>query len=447
MSDSSAREETAMSAISADSSMRQDIFSNIDELITATKEKSSASEADRRKFEHAWLEIANKEGLSEEVILRLFRGFTIDASRPFYLYAQKTNAEETYQNLLTSKLFMENEAGSSFKLILDLLGLEISKPTGSSSLASLCRSLPSVAYNKDGNLYGFAGQSIHKYLVKRLANQVCPGLELDLKLSPEEVARLASILNGPLKSLGMKSNIRSSERDAVISLMKWVQNLCSGSEAASAGCGEATPQASESLTGVQRQADGQESATRTMQMVPLQDGNLYEGHNSEDGSMALLDAHSLDSVISFLHSYGEEHERLKNEASMLRQQLEAEKNTYEHNEADVMSLRVQLAEAKERVAELEAAVSALTTEKDELGRQIVGLKEDSASAREMLSLMNRDHERQSNEQLKRLSSELRIEYQDFKDAEELPMDADLGENMRLQIQSIFKILRKHGLEF
>lgn len=447
MSDSSAREETAMSAISADSSMRQDIFSSIDELITATKEKSSASEADRRKFEHAWLEIANKEGLSEEVILRLYRGFTIDASMPFYLYVQKTNADDAYQKLLASKLFMENEAGRSFKLILDLLGLEIAKPTSSASLASLCRSLPRVAYNKDGNLYGFAGQSINKCLVKRLANQACPGLELDLELSPAEVARLASILNGPLKSLGMKSNIRSSERDTVIRLMKWMQNLSSSSDTASAACGDMEPHGSESSMAVQQPTDNQEYAAGTMQTVTQRDTDLAEGLNSKDGTMASPDTQSMASVISFLHSYSEEHEKLASEVSMLRQQLEAEKSADEHNEADALSLRAQLAEEKERVAGLEAAVSALTAEKEELDGQVVSLKKDSASAREMLSLMDRDHERQSNEQLKRLSSELRIEYQDFKDAEDLPMDVDLGENMRLQIQSIFKILRKHGLEF
>ncbi len=446
MSDGSVQEEAAMPTTLTGSSI-DDAFGRIDNLIAAVKEKSSASEADRRKFEHSWLGLADREGLSEEVLLRLYRGLTIDAAMPFYLYAQKTDSGESYQAFLTSELFLENKAGSSFKMALDLFGLEIVRPTSADSLAAICRSLQKVAYNKDGNLYGFAEGCINKYLVKRMANQTCPGLGLDLELSPEEAAGLAAVLSDQLKLLGMKSNVRSSERDAIIKLMGWLQDLKSDSEAISMAQAEIEPHALEKSPDAQHATEKQESAAEPIQETQWQDADPQEGTDSEDCSIASSGMLSMDSVIGFLHSYSEEHASLKNEVLTLRSQLGAAKSADEHDESVVISLQDQLAEEKQRVAELEAAVSALTTEKEELENRMASLKKDGDSAREMLSLMDRDHERQSNEQLKRLSSELRIEYQDFKDAENLPMDVDLGENMRLQIQSIFKILQKHGLEF
>lgn len=64
----------------------------------------------------------------------------------------------------------------------------------------------------------------------------------------------------------------------------------------------------------------------------------------------------------------------------------------------------------------------------------------------MMEALSRDRSRQSDEQLKRLSSSLKVEYRDYKDAEALAMDCDLGENMREQLKNIFAILIKAGIE-
>lgn len=45
----------------------------------------------------------------------------------------------------------------------------------------------------------------------------------------------------------------------------------------------------------------------------------------------------------------------------------------------------------------------------------------------------------------RLAKNLKIEYEDFKSAEDMKMDSDLGENMRAQLKNIFSILIKEGI--
>lgn len=49
--------------------------------------------------------------------------------------------------------------------------------------------------------------------------------------------------------------------------------------------------------------------------------------------------------------------------------------------------------------------------------------------------------------LNRIARQIKIEYQDFKSAEDMEMSIDLGENLRLQMQSIFDIFEKEGIKF
>ena len=64
----------------------------------------------------------------------------------------------------------------------------------------------------------------------------------------------------------------------------------------------------------------------------------------------------------------------------------------------------------------------------------------------MSEALSRDRSRQADERLQRIASKIKIEYRDFMDALDAPMTVDLGENMRLQLISIFEILEKGGMK-
>ena len=65
----------------------------------------------------------------------------------------------------------------------------------------------------------------------------------------------------------------------------------------------------------------------------------------------------------------------------------------------------------------------------------------------MAEVLSRDRSKQADESLQRLASKIRVEYRDFVDALDVPISCDLGENLRLQLQSIFDILEKGGMKF
>ena len=59
--------------------------------------------------------------------------------------------------------------------------------------------------------------------------------------------------------------------------------------------------------------------------------------------------------------------------------------------------------------------------------------EEARHAHEMSALKNR------------VAHQLQAEYSDFQDAQCMEMNIDLGENMRIQLENVFRILKKNGL--
>jgi len=96
----------------------------------------------------------------------------------------------------------------------------------------------------------------------------------------------------------------------------------------------------------------------------------------------------------------------------------------------------------------------------ELTNQIAGLQQEINEQKEAVALLNdevnkrdavisvysSDKENSKSEQLNAIASKLKTEYRDFLDAEDMEMTADLGENMRLQLKSVFRILSKAGID-
>lgn len=81
-----------------------------------------------------------------------------------------------------------------------------------------------------------------------------------------------------------------------------------------------------------------------------------------------------------------------------------------------------------------------------LKQQIERLSADLSANRQMVELLEQTGSKQSDETIKRISRKLKIEFEDYQDAVGLDMDADLGENMRLQLGSVFQILKENGFE-
>ena len=81
----------------------------------------------------------------------------------------------------------------------------------------------------------------------------------------------------------------------------------------------------------------------------------------------------------------------------------------------------------------------------QLEEQLEQAKKEIQAREDMIELLSSSRQSSESEALVRLADELRIDYQDFQEAADLPMDADLGENMRLQLEDVFNVLKDSGI--
>lgn len=83
----------------------------------------------------------------------------------------------------------------------------------------------------------------------------------------------------------------------------------------------------------------------------------------------------------------------------------------------------------------------------EKNQQLDRLNETLAGKEQMIELLQREQSRKAEIALNVIAEQLRSEYREFRTALDLPMDVDLGENMRLQLKKLFTILERNGVNF
>ena len=156
----------------------------------------------------------------------------------------------------------------------------------------------------------------------------------------------------------------------------------------------------------------------------------------------------IESLRRWAEAYPKRFQRVAAELSETKTKLEYEKQGR-------MQLQNRLDEFKAE-AEKQANIAKNVAEqlhecKQELAELYAALEEEKAIGQKMLArqVSQTEHEARylCEEFQKKLMRDLRIEYRDFNEIENEPMNVDLGENLREQIRNIFAILNKNSIRF
>ena len=100
---------------------------------------------------------------------------------------------------------------------------------------------------------------------------------------------------------------------------------------------------------------------------------------------------------------------------------------------------------EKKITTLSAELFSAKTAVEKQEKRIAQLEQEIQERMKLTEALSRDRAKQSDEAFNRLASRLRIEYRDFMDAVDIPMNRDLGENMREQLKNVFDILIKAGI--
>ena len=400
----------------------------LDSLMSSKKEKKKKDPNAKEKeaFRSAWVSLASEAGFVGRAEQFLYEGFSFCGAEPFYAYLVKTKDQNTTLSALFSGKHYGNDSNVTFRLVTHLLALMLND------------------INKGEKRLGTAEKTVEKYFLAELLPDVvlCPLADIGTKpiFVKEFVDLLSSVLDGIENSGAAKGVVA----DNIVKVRKWFADY------------EA------------HQSVSPENKTARVETVPVEaeedadvshkaDGHQEDGGKSPNTPRVLPDEEPPADVaaylVALLSKAGKAAIAVKSENIQQKSKIDALIHSFESEQEKLRRVNQQIADQQDTIAELRKKLSA--AEGDILVlRQDIDIKDTVITEKtteieeriKMTDVLSRDRSNQENETLQRLASKIRIEYRDFMDALDVPMSCDLGENLRLQLQSIFDILEKGGMK-
>ena len=397
----------------------------------------------------------NSNQFSERAEKFLYDGFTYCGARPFAIYMKNsTDQIESLNCLYNGKLYGENCASTS-QMLFNLLAYALNERTIDDRVTiTLIQHIPQAIVNKEGKIYGQADRSLKKNFFDVLTPTAqFPDFQqmAALGLTERAFENFTASIDDIVAKMDSASFLRKCQSN-MANVNRWLHPVVkdgnsdtSMNESTHDQTGEHKGDTCES-----RKCTESEIQPNIKEELPAQQNaetvDGCETDTAEYGSVDKTEESAspgkLQQIIDGLLKKNEileiENMRLENELSENRKKLNSLEEVVKKQQFNL--------DGKERsIAELLDEVRKLRNNTAILEQQHKKNEEDTARRAEMLEMLRRDRTKQSDETVKRLGTKLQTYYTDYKDALDLEMSTELGENMRDQMGEIFKILSSAGV--
>lgn len=392
-------------------------FDNINSLLLSKKSKD-LNAVESKRFTEAWKNLVLCEGFSDRAEVLLYNCYSSCGASPLYQYlASSKKCPDELLCFYRGKLYRVNSTKTS-SLLFHLLALSLNSSNGSSEnldmISSLLDHIPPALKNKEKKLDGNAGVILRKWFLSKLD----PGVNLpsfailrEHGLHKFTIDDFANVIN---QIMTKEKNFKTCSPTVAQNADKLQQWLDQMNQAVSSGKSEDQPSPAEDKK-------TEPSAAKVEEKL-LQDKS-HEG---------------LATLQQKIVSLQEEKQNLSNQLSSCQGELQRCQRRLSQKSLTLKDTEQKLAETiqadilkDKQIANLETAVQQH--------------RDETEKALEMVEILRRDKDKQSDETVKRIASRLRTYYMDYKDALSLEMSTDLGENMRDQLGEVFKILQDAGI--
>lgn len=410
---------------------------SMETLIRRKKEnnKKEPTLAEKSEFMTAWTCFAKENGYAGRAEEFLYDGFGFCGAEPFYLFLKQASDQNDILKQMFSGKNYGKESNVTFRLITHLFALMLNDEAPSNILAPVIKHFPSACRNKEGKRLGTAVKTMEKYFLYVLSPTVALHPLAEINLKPEMINNFMSVLSSLTGELKQIDSLRKSAVTNIDRIEKWAGQYFETVGRVDAYSGSKPGESHKDLSPA-----SEEHFTHGQRNCDLSNSEMKTSSHIDSLQEILMHAQSL--ATGLLKENKEQKKRI------------TELETRDSNNS------LKLEEASKKLEILETTVSGLNKEKNELEKQrlslqnILDTKEKLLEEKEkeiverikMSEALSRDRSRQADERLQRIASKIRIEYRDFMDALDVPMTVDLGENMRLQLLSIFEILEKGGMK-
>ena len=420
----------------------------LDALMKVKKEKKKKEPTIKEKeaFRSAWLSLVADTGLVGRAEQFLYEGFAFCGAEPFYAYLIQTEDQNATLATMFSGKYYGIDSNVSFRLVTHLLALMLNNNAPRNILAPIIKRLPGACVNKDKKRLGTAEKTLEKYFLAELRPdaELCPLADIGTKpvFINEFVALVSSIMDG-IENAGSAKGVVAKN---IVKIRKWFADYdISQSVSADTKTDQVIPEATtiteEKAKTVSVADNSQEEKVQTPRVVVAQPEEKVPADMIAYLTELLGKAAKVTTVVKAESTQ----QRVKIDA--LTQALEGEQNKLQGANQQIADLQDTITELRKKLSATEGDIFALRQAVEQRDAVIAEKDAEIAERVKMAEVLSRDRSKQADESLQRLASKIRVEYRDFVDALDVPMSCDLGENLRLQLQSIFDILEKGGMKF
>ena len=420
----------------------------LDSLMKAKKEKKKKEPTIKEKeaFRSAWLSLVADAGLTGSAEQFLYEGFAFCGAEPFYAYLIHTEDQNATLAAMFSGKYYGIDSNVSFRLVAHLLALMLNNNATRNILAPIIKRLPGACVNKDKKRLGTAEKTFEKYFLAELHPDVelCPLADIGTKpvFIKEFVTLVSSIMDG-IENAGSAKGVVVKN---IAKIRKWLADYDTSQSASTDTKAEqlipaSTIVAAEKVKIVSVADNPPEDRVQAPKVIVTQP--------KEEASVDMIAY-----LTELLGKAAKATAVVKSESTQQRVKIDALTQTLESEQSKLRGANQQIADLQDTITELRKKLSAaegdifvLRQTVEQRDAVIAEKNAEIAERVKMAEVLSRDRSKQADESLQRLASKIRVEYRDFVDALDVPISCDLGENLRLQLQSIFDILEKGGMKF
>ena len=424
-------------------------FDILNELIEMPK-KADASKSKKKLYVEQMVSLLSEEGFSSSAIKYLKSGFSFAGAKPIAIYFQRMSEQQRgaeIAKLLASELFHGGDKLTAFRFGISLSAYSLAWfGEDQQLLINLIKVLPIVSKNKEKQLLKDAPKIFEKYFLDVVSDST--------QLPPLDISTLKGVYIAEYRKMleEILNKVSVTYKDQALQLGAWIGGIKISNDGVAPG--------QLMVTGIEGKeihnedvitVTGSEDSTQNVPDHPI---------DSNPKKVAPLSKKELLDTVTLFESFSErlretifEWTSTQNELETAKQkitkltrelqqanaQLDSEKKHSEQLSEEttcqskmIMDLQAQILEAKETITRFE--------------QQIKKASEENRRLSSIISVYSSDKQSSQTEQLNAIASKLKSEYRDFKDVENEEMSIDLGENFRFQLQSVFKILAKSGID-
>jgi len=373
----------------------------------------------KNEFQQKFLPILYQNGLDEVNVLCFFRGIVYDSSIAYvqWLKNQPLDSQLEYYNRIRNNDFLNQNASTSFRCFSNLLSAIILEEFHNDDiLLDIVRSIYNYSYDKDHKQLKSAHSTFYKHFVSRISENTQLPSFAKYDENNKFISRFARLVV-ELSSQFSKTKGRTYPEH----ILEWVS---SGNVNSSAQFNNRIETKDESLhnnsiLNIEIKPDNRSDNELT---------ELIESLNKEINTLR-KEKSTLNDDLSLIKN-------LRDNVTIQYEQLKRKDNILEKRINDLASANI----------ELQKQVENLTIELDTKKKQNAKLADEVARRDSILGVYDSHNKNMKQEELNLIASRLKVEYLDFLSAVNMEMTLDLGENMRNQLNSVFKILIKNGID-